>query len=90
MIETSSLETLKACLDGGGYAVCSMGPGYWTKSGHFICVWKYDDKYIYANDPASSSRKKQKISDFVKQRKRYFCWWASIRACVYRISRDFG
>ncbi|MBQ8505877.1 MAG: peptidoglycan-binding protein [Clostridia bacterium] len=74
LIESSSLETLKACLDGGGYAVCSMGPGYWTKSGHFICVWKYDNTYIYANDPASKVRKKQKQSAFLKQRKRFFCF----------------
>ena len=74
LIETGSLETLKACLDGGGYAVCSMGPGYWTKGGHFICAWKYDEKYIYANDPASRVRKKQKQNAFLKERKRFFCF----------------
>lgn len=74
-IETSSLATLKACLDAGGYAVASMGPGYWTGGGHFITIWKYDGTYIYANDPASNTRKRQKQSDFVKQRKRYFCFY---------------
>lgn len=74
MIATKSLETLKACLDAGGYAVCSMAPGYWTKGGHFICAWKYDATYIYCNDPASSTRKKQKLTDFVKQRKQFFCF----------------
>ena len=39
-----------------------------------ICVWKYDDTYIYANDPASSKRTKQKISDFMKERKAFFCF----------------
>ena len=75
MVATKSLETLKACLDAGGYVVCSMGPGYWTKGGHFICAWKYDGTYIYCNDPASSSRKKQKIADFVSQRKQFFCFF---------------
>lgn len=75
MVETSSLAALKACLDAGGYAVCSMGPGYWTSGGHFICVWKYDGTYIYANDPASKTRKKQKTSQFTKERKRYFCFY---------------
>ncbi|MBP3411369.1 MAG: peptidoglycan-binding protein [Clostridia bacterium] len=75
MIEASTLSALKACLDAGGYVVCSMGPGYWTKGGHFICAWKYDDKYIYANDPASKTRKKQKIGDYMKQRKRFFCFY---------------
>ena len=76
MIQTASLATLKACLDQGGYAVCSMGPGYWTRGGHFICAWKYDSTYIYCNDPASKTRKRQKINDFTKQRKQFFCFWA--------------
>jgi peptidoglycan hydrolase-like protein with peptidoglycan-binding domain len=75
MVQTASLETLKACLDAGGYAVCSMAPGYWTKGGHFICAWKYDGTYIYCNDPASSKRTKQKLSDFMKERKQFFCFW---------------
>jgi uncharacterized protein YvpB len=75
MIESSTLSALKACLDAGGYVVCSMGPGYWTKNGHFICAWKYDEKYIYANDPASKTRKRQVINDYMKQRKRFFCFY---------------
>ena len=75
MIEASTLAALKACLDAGGYVVCSMGPGYWTSGGHFITAWKYDDTYIYANDPASSKRKKQKIADFMDERKRFFCFY---------------
>lgn len=75
MIQTASLDGLKACLDAGGYVVCSMGPGYWTKSGHFITAWKYDSGCIFCNDPASSARKKQPISDFMKQRKQFFCFY---------------
>lgn len=74
-VQTSSLTTLKACLDAGGYVVCSMGKGYWTSGGHYICAWKYDSKYIYCNDPASSSRKKQNQTDFQKQRKQFFCFY---------------
>lgn len=74
-VQTSSLETLKSCLSTGGYAVCSMGKGFWTKGGHFITAWKYDSKYIYCNDPASSVRKKQEISQFIKERKQFFCFW---------------
>lgn len=75
MIQSSSIATLKACLDAGGYVVCSMGPGYWTSGGHFICAWKYDGTYIYCNDPASKTRKKQKESQFVKERKQFFCFY---------------
>ena len=75
MIKTKALDALKACLDAGGYVVCSMGVGYWTKGGHYICAWKYDDTYIYANDPASSSRKKQKAAAFMDERKQFFCFY---------------
>lgn len=74
-VQTSSLETMKNCLASGGYVVCSMGPGYWTKGGHFICAWKFDSTYIYCNDPASSSRTRQKQSEFLKERKQFFCFW---------------
>lgn len=74
-IQTKTLATMKACLDAGGYVVCSMGPGYWTTGGHFICAWKYDNTYIYANDPASSTRKKQKTAQFHKECKQYFCYY---------------
>ena len=75
MVATKSVETLKACLDAGGYAVASMGPGYWTSGGHFITPWKYTKDYVYCNDPASSTRKKQKWADFQKQRKQFFCFF---------------
>lgn len=74
-VKASTLAALKSCLDSGGYIVASMGKGYWTNGGHFICVWKYEGGYIYANDPASSKRTKQKESDFIKQRKAFFCFW---------------
>ena len=72
---SSSIDVVKKCLDEGGLLVACMGKGYWTSGGHYICVWKYDDTYIYANDPASSSRTKQKIVDFAKQRKGFYCFW---------------
>ena len=73
--QTKSLATLKAALAQGAFAVASMGPGYWTSGGHFICVYKMDNTYVYAKDPASSSRKKQKIGDFERQRKQFFIFW---------------
>lgn len=74
-IQSGSYSALQACLDAGGYVVCSMGKGYWTSGGHFICAWKYDSSYTYANDPASSSRKKQKTAQFKKECKQYFCFY---------------
>ena len=75
MVGTKSLATLKSCLDAGGYVVCRMGKGYWTKGGHYICAWKYDKTYIYCNDPACKTRKKQKADQFVKERKDFWCFF---------------
>lgn len=73
--QTKSMSTLKIALANGAFAVASMGPGYWTKGGHYICVYKMDNTYVYAKDPASSSRKKQKISAFEDQRKQFFIFY---------------
>ena len=74
-VQTKSLDALKACLDAGGYVVCSMGKGYWTSGGHYICAWKYTATDIYCNDPASSKRTHQNITDFMDQRKQFFCFY---------------
>ena len=79
-VQSANYSALKACLDAGGYVVCSMKPGYWTKSGHFICAWKYDGTYTYANDPASSSRTKQKTAEFKKECKQYFCFYPDTKS----------
>lgn len=78
--QTKSMATLKKALSSGAFVVSSMGPGYWTKGGHFICVYKIDDSYVYARDPASSTRKKQKIKDFEKQRKQFFVFYPLTKA----------
>lgn len=75
MVQTKSIDALKACLDAGGYVVCSMGNGYWTSGGHYICAWMYTDTDIWCNDPASSKRTHQNIKDFVAQSKQYFCFY---------------
>ena len=76
-VRTTSLATLKGCLDTGGYAVASMGPGRFTSGGHYVCVWDYDGQNVYVNDPASSkaSRKYAPINEFMKERKALFCFW---------------
>ena len=74
-VQTKSMATARTALKNGAYVVASMGPGYWTKGGHFICLWKTDDTYMYANDPASKTRKKQKIGQFEKERKQFFIFY---------------
>jgi len=74
-VQTKSMATARAAIQNGAFVVASMGPGYWTKGGHYICLWKTDDAYMYANDPASSTRKKQKLKAFEEQRKQFFIFY---------------
>lgn len=79
-VQTKSFETMRSCLNTGGYVVVSFGPGSkskWTKGGHFCCLWKDDGKYIYVNDPASasSSRAKGTYAEVQDAAKQYFCFW---------------
>jgi len=74
-VQTKSMATARAAIKAGALVVASMGPGYWTKGGHYICLWKTDDSYMYANDPASKTRKKQKLSAFEEQRKQFFIFY---------------
>ena len=71
-VQTKSMAAAREALKNGALVVASMGPGYWTRGGHYICLWKCDDTYMYANDPASSSRKRQKLKAFEEQRKQFF------------------
>lgn len=82
VVKTATLANMKACLDAGGYVVCSMGPGYWTSGGHFITAWKYTDTDIYCNDPASSKRTHQKTSQFMKERKQFFCFYPDVKSGI--------
>ena len=70
--QTSSTKRAVEALEGGALVIANMGPGYWTKGGHYICCWKADETYIYANDPASGKRKRAAIARFNKERKMYF------------------
>ena len=46
-------EQVKRYLSQGYYVIALMGPGTWTKSGHFVLVWGWDSK-VRINDPAST------------------------------------
>lgn len=56
--------------------VCSMGPGNWTRAGHFILLWDVKDGVAYINDPASEakSRIESSYNYMASQCKQYFCF----------------
>jgi hypothetical protein len=48
--------TVLAALEAGDLVIACMGPGNWTRGGHFILLWDVDAvrDIAYVNDPASS------------------------------------
>ena len=51
---------LIASLDSGCPAICIMGPGEFTKDGHFIVITGYEDGYYTINDPNSPENTSRK------------------------------
>lgn len=47
---TEALNALK----NGNWVIAVMGKGHWTQAGHFILLYKYENGYVYINDPAST------------------------------------
>lgn len=79
-VKTTSVPTLKAALEQGALAVCSMNSNdnhFWTRGGHFITAIGYDaDGYIYANDPNKKEcPRKQKQDKFKSCLKQAFIFW---------------
>lgn len=72
MKQTSSIKEAIEGLKDGAYVICSMGPGYFTKGGHFILAYKYEDGNIYVNDPASTIRTQASTNIFQRECKQYF------------------
>ena len=71
---TEALNALK----NGNWVIACMGKGNWTSSGHFILLYKYENGYVYINDPASTSasRIKNTWDLFAKQVK--YLWTVDV------------
>lgn len=65
---------IKQVLDSGGLVVCSMGPGDFTTTGHFILIRGYDENGFFVNDPNRRSNS-QKIWDFESLRRQIKNLW---------------
>lgn len=66
-------EKAMAALEAGGLVIACMGPGNWTRSGHYVLVWKIDGGTIYINDPASTlSRRTKGNYALFKQQVKYY------------------
>ena len=56
-------QDAKEYLKKGYYLIALMGPGNWTRSGHFVVVWEHEGVY-YINDPASKATSRMKGDDY--------------------------
>lgn len=64
---------VKEYLKQGYYVIALMGPGTWTKGGHFVLVWEWDDK-VRILDPASTADKRLNGDPFTF-RNEVRCYW---------------
>lgn len=63
----------REALDAGALVIACMGPGNWTRSGHYVLVWKIEGGVIYINDPASTLvRRTQGSYVLFKQQVKYY------------------
>lgn len=53
--DSDAHKAAKKALKEGKWVIACMGPGNWTKGGHYILLYKYKDGYVYINDPASTA-----------------------------------
>jgi hypothetical protein len=69
-----ALEWMKTQKD--PLVICAMGPGLWTRNGHYILLWNVQDGVAYINDPSSTSQERTENSYnyMASQCKQYFCF----------------
>ncbi len=67
-------QLIKQELMKGNWVIACMGPGIWTKSGHFIVAYGCENEYVYINDPASTkaNRAKNTWYNFIYEVKYYW------------------
>lgn len=72
-----SEEKMKQALEEGKVMITSMGPGVFTKAGHFIVISGYEDGKFVVNDPNSleNSEKRWKYDEFENQIKNIWVYW---------------
>ena len=61
-------------LEQGDLIIACMGPGTWTRSGHFVVLWRVENGVAYINDPASTAARRVRgnWAEFRSQVKYYF------------------
>lgn len=63
----------------GNILICSMAPGDFTLSGHFIVIWDYKDGEFVVNDPNSITRSNKTWSYSVLEKQFKAIWTFSLK-----------
>lgn len=69
-----SETAMKQSIDQGGVIVCSMRPGDFTTTGHFILLRGYDESGFFVNDP-NSRKNSERQWDFETLSGQIKCLW---------------
>ena len=66
-------DLARAAVDQGDLVIACMGPGVWTRGGHFVLVWAIQGNVVFINDPASTrpERTRGNYAVFKRQVKYY-------------------
>ena len=68
-LHIKALDELKK----GNWLIACMGKGHWTKSGHYILVYGYENGIVYIADPASNKADRLKNTwDLLKNEVKYY------------------
>lgn len=73
--QTWNTDEAVAAIRSGALVVASMGPGYFTRGGHYILLWAVQGNQILCHDPANKRRDRATIDLFRREARQYFCFW---------------
>jgi len=73
--QTGNTDEVIKAIQSGALVVASMGPGYFTRSGHFIMLWAIQSGMILCHDPANIQRNRAVFATFKREAAQYFCFW---------------
>ena len=80
-----SQNQMEAVLDAGGLVVCSMAPGDFTTTGHYILLRGYDENGFFVNDPNRNSNS-QRQWDFDTLSAQIKNLWAICNSSAYGLT----
>jgi hypothetical protein len=63
-----------AAVQAGDLIIACMGPGVWTRSGHYVLLWGYDGSSVYINDPAHTTPQTAKNTAAVFESQAKYYW----------------